>query len=71
MYIIENSSTVNYADNNIVLAICEAGSYLCNYTLVEAVEDLKKNHTEFEEAQMHVNAEKFQFLHSSKGDDII
>ncbi len=59
MYISENSSAVNYADDNTLLATGE--------TLMEAVEDVKKD---TDENQMHANPVKFQFMHTSKNEDV-
>ncbi len=66
MQILENSSLVNYADDNTLLAKVE--------TQMEAVEDVKKD-TEaaidwFDENQMQANPVKFQFMHTSKNEDI-
>ncbi len=66
MYILENSSPVNYADHNTLSATGE--------TLMEAVEGVKKD-TEaaidwFDENQMQANPVKFLFMHTSKYEDV-
>ncbi len=66
MYILENSSPVNYADDNTLLATGE--------TLMEDVDDVKQD-TEaaidwFDEIQMQANPVKFQFMHTSKNEDV-
>ncbi len=66
MYILENSSPVNYADDNTLLAT--------GGTLMEAVEDVKKD-TEaaidwLDENQMQANPVKFQFMHTCKNEDV-
>ncbi len=66
MYILENSSLINYAGDNTLLATGE--------TLKEAVEDVKKD-TEaaidwFDENQMQANPVKFQFMYTSKNEDV-
>ncbi len=66
MYILENSSPVNNADDNTLLATGE--------TLMEAVEDVKKDTKAaidwFDENQMQANPFKFQFMHTSKKEDV-